>query len=105
VDIVGEERGLAQIVGDQYHGEAEFLPEVAQHAPELLPRESVERRERLVQHEQRRLMDQRATERDTLLHAAGQLPREAFAEAVEPDRPEQRVSLLAVLRLVLPESL
>src|SRR5262249_5276543 len=62
VDVVGEERRFAQVVRDQDHGEAELLPQVAQHAPQFLAREGVERGERLVEHQQRRLMDQCAAE-------------------------------------------
>src|SRR5262249_46789719 len=47
---------------------------------------------------------QRAAERDPLLHAAGQFPRKALAEAVEADGLEQRLRLLAVLRLALAEA-
>ena len=50
--------------------------QVADHAPQLLAREGVERAERLVQHQQFRLVDQRAAERGALLHAAGQFPRD-----------------------------
>ena len=96
VDVVGEERRLAQVVRDQDHGEAELLPQVAQHAPQFLAREGVERGERLVEHQQRRLMDQRAAERDALLHAAGQLPGKTLAEAVEPDGLEKRIGLAAI---------
>ena len=97
VDGVGEERRLAQVVRHQDDGEAELLPEVAQHAPQFLAGEGVERGERLVEHQQRRLVDQRAAERDALLHAARQLPRKAVAEAVEADGLEQRLGLLAIL--------
>ena len=100
VDVVGEEGRLAQVVGDQDDGEADLLPQVAQHAPQLLAREGVERGERLVEHQQRRLVDQRAAQRDALLHAAGELPGIALAEPVEPDGPEQRARLLAVLGLL-----
>src|SRR5262249_41265017 len=76
-----------------------------QHAPQLLARKCVERGERLVQHQQRGLMDQRATERDALLHAAGEFPRKALAKAVKTYRLEQRVGLLPVLFLLAPKLL
>ncbi len=46
----------------------------------------VERAERLVHQQQRRIVDQRAHQRDALLHAAGQLPRIAVLEAGEADQ-------------------
>src|SRR6476661_4363259 len=49
VDRVGEKGRLAQIVRDEHHGEAVARPQVAQNAPQLLARERVERRERLVE--------------------------------------------------------
>ena len=76
-----------------------LLPEIAQHAPQLLAGEGIERGERLVQHQQRRLMDQRAAERDTLLHAAGQLPRIAVAKTLQSDGRKQLLGLRAKLGL------
>ena len=105
VDVVGEERRFTQIVRHQDHGEAELLPEVAQHAPQLLAREGIERGERLVEHQQSGLVDQRAAERHALLHAAGKLPGKPLAESVKPDGLEQRVGLHAILLLLAAESL
>ena len=90
VDGVGEEHRLAQVVRHQHHREALLPPQVAQHAPQLLARERVERAERLVEHQQLRLVDQRAADRRALLHAAGQLPRELVLVAVQPDGLQQR---------------
>ena len=81
MDRVGEEHRLAQVVGDEHDREAEPLPDVAQHAPQFLAREGVERGERLVEHQQRGLVDQRAAERGALLHAARQFPGKPVAEA------------------------
>src|SRR5260370_936029 len=97
MNVIGEERRFAQVMRDQDHGEAELLPQVAQHAPQFVAREGVERGERLVEHQQRRLMDQCAAERDALLHAAGELPRKTLGEAVEPDGLEQCLGLVAVV--------
>ena len=58
--------------------------EVADHAPELLAREGVERAERLVEHQQLRLVDERAAERGALLHAAGELPGILVALPLSP---------------------
>ena len=103
VHAVGKKCGFPQIMGDQDDGEADLLPQVAQHTPQLLARERVERGERLVQHQQRGLVDQRPTQRSALLHASRQLPGIALAETVEPDRLEQGPGLLAVLLLLLPK--
>ncbi len=99
IDVVGKERRLAQIVRHQDDGEAQLLPEIAQHAPQFFARERIERGERLVEHQQRRLVDQRAAERDALLHAAGQLPRIAVAEALQADGCKQLLGLRAKLGL------
>ena len=73
---VGEEHRLAQVVGDEDDGDLARRVQVADHAPQLLARERIERAERLVEHQQLRFVDQRAAERGALLHAAGQLPRD-----------------------------
>src|SRR5262249_44393789 len=104
VGVFGQERRFSQIVRDQDHGEAELLPQVAQHAPQFLACEGIERGERLVEHQQRGLMDQCATERDALLHAARQLPGKTLAEAVEPDGLEERAGLAAIAFLLSSKS-
>ena len=55
------------------------LPDPLQLERQLLARERVERRERLVHQQHARLVDQRAAERDALLHAAGELVRARVA--------------------------
>ena len=86
---VGEEHRLAQVVGDEADGDLARGVQVADHAPQLLAGERVERAERLVEHQQLRLVDQRAAERGALLHAAGQLPGIFVALAAEADRGQQ----------------
>ena len=86
---VGEEHRLAQVVGHQDDGDLARRVQVADHAPQLLAGEGIERAERLVEHQQLRLVDQRAAERGALLHAAGQLPGKLVALAAEPDRGQQ----------------
>ena len=73
----------------RHDGDLARRMQVADHAPQLLAREGVERAERLVEHQQLRLVDQRAAERGALLHAARQLPRKFLAQAAEPDRGQQ----------------
>ena len=75
-DAVGEERRLAQVVGDEDDRDAARRVQVADHAPQLFAREGVEGAEGLVEHQQLRLVDERAAERGALLHAAGELPRD-----------------------------
>src|SRR5262249_18112201 len=85
-------------------GEADLLPETRQYQPQFLAGERVQRGKRLIEHQQRGMVDERAAERGALLHAAGKLPGMPRAEAVESDRLEQRERFVAVLCLVLAES-
>src|ERR1700736_2457718 len=91
-------------MGDHDDGKADLLPEVTQYKPQLLAGERIQRSERLVQHQQRRVMNERAAERSALLHAARQFPGVALAESIEPYSLEERQRLRPVLRLLLPES-
>ena len=85
-DAVGEEHRLAQIVRHQDHGDLARRVQVADHAPQLLAGEGIERAERLVEHQQLRLVDQRAAQRGALLHAAGQLPGKLVALIAQAHR-------------------
>ena len=100
IDGVGEEHRFAQIMRHQHHGHAARGLNVAQHAPQLLAREGVERAEGLVEHQDLGLVDQRAADRRALLHAAGQLPGEFFGEATEADLFEQSLAFGAIFGLV-----
>src|SRR5437762_1730441 len=60
VNPVSKERRFAQVMGDHDDGKADLLPEVAENAPQLLAGERIQRSERLVQHQQRRVMNERA---------------------------------------------
>ena len=57
----------------------------------LLAQLQVERAERLVEQEHTRAVDERAGERDALLLAAGELPRLAAAESLQPDERQHLV--------------
>ena len=94
---VGEEHRLAQVVGDEADGDLARRVQVADHAPQLFAREGVERAERLVEHQELRLMDQRAAERGALLHAARQFPRILFALAAQPDRGQEVLRARGIL--------
>jgi hypothetical protein len=69
-----------------------------QLARELLPCQRVQGRERLVHQHDLRLLDERAAQRDPLLHAAGQLVREPLVEPGEADKVEQLAGAVAVCR-------
>jgi hypothetical protein len=103
-DAVGEEHGFAQVVGHQHHRDLARRVQVADHAPKFLARERIERAERLVEHQEVRLVDQRAAKRRALLHAAGELPRISVALAAEPDRGEQRLGARDILGLVAADA-
>ncbi len=68
---------------------------LALDAPDLVahrhPRRGVERRQRLVEQQRVRLEHQRASERDALLLAAGELRRQPLGEPAEADLLEHRV--------------
>ena len=100
-DAVGEKAGLLQVVRDEQHGRLPRDPEVLHDRPQFLAGELIERAERLVQHQELRIVNQRAAERGALHHAAGQLPGILVAEAVEPDLLEQRVDAIAEFGLAL----
>ena len=87
-DPRGEEHGLGDRVRDEDDGRAERLPDREQLEVQPLARHLVERAERLVHQQQRRLERERARDRDALLHAARQLPRMVVAEGAELDEVE-----------------
>jgi hypothetical protein len=57
----------------------------------LLARHGVERAERLVHQHDLGIVHQRAADRGTLLHAAGELPWQLLLEPFEPDQFQQRL--------------
>ena len=79
-DAVGHRHGLLLVVRDDDEGEADLVLEPLQlelHARAHLP---VERRERLVEQQQPRALDDGAGERDALALAARQLRRAPLGE-------------------------
>src|ERR1043165_2006138 len=66
---VGEKHGFAQVVGDEADGDLARGMQIANHAPQFLASERIERAKRLIEHQQLRLVDQRTAERGALLHA------------------------------------
>ncbi len=76
------------------------VPDPHQLEAELLARHGVKRRERLVHQQHRRVMNERAADRNALLHAAGKFARIALFEAAEPDELDQLERALARFALV-----
>ena len=71
--------------------------QLAQPGARLLAQLGVEVGQRLVEQDHRRVVDQRARERDALLLAARELVRKALAEVAERELLERRVDALADL--------
>ena len=79
-------RDDAQIVADEEIGEAVPLLQIAQQIDDLRLHRHVERRGRLVEHDEFRLEHHRAGDRDALALAAGEFVRVAIHGA--PDRAD-----------------
>src|ERR1700754_1755805 len=92
---VGDRQRLVLVVGDQPRrgaGPAEDLLDIGADAG---PQVRVQRGERLVEQDHGGLDGQRASQRDPLLLAAGELMRVAPAEPAQADRLEQAVDFAA----------
>ena len=70
-------------------GEVALAPDAQKLERHVVARHGVERAERLVHQQQRRVEQQRAAERGALLHAARQLARQLVAEAFQPRHVQQ----------------
>ena len=101
----GQEDRLRDRVGDEDDGRAELLPDREQLEVQPLARHLVERAERLVHQQERRLERERARDRDALLHAARELPRMVVGEADELDELEHLLDPLLALRAIPAEEL
>ena len=98
-DAIGDFERLFLIVRDENAGDVHFVVQLPQPAAQLLAHFGVERAERLVQQQHARLDGQRASQRDALALAAGELRREAPSLILQLDQVEQLVNLLADLRI------
>ena len=89
-DAVAEQDRLVDRVGDEHHGLALFraLHELQQFLLQDFAGLRVERGERLVHQQHRRVHRERADEADALLHAAGELIGIVLLEAGEADQLE-----------------
>ncbi len=84
-DARGQVGALENGMGDKDHAQRVFLPQFEQIVVERLPRQLVERRERLVHQEKLGLCGNGARDGHAHLHAAGELAWKGFLEAIEPD--------------------
>ena len=80
--------GLVLIVGHHDEGDADTLLDGRQFRLRAFAEIPVQRRHRLVEEQQQRLLDERPRQRDALLLAAGQLVRLAAREGAELDLRE-----------------
>ena len=76
------------VVGDEDRGELPPLPELQHQGLELHARQRVHGAEGLVEQQHLRIGGKRPRDGDTLLHAAGELPRILVFKAVEADLPQ-----------------
>ena len=74
--------GFVQIVGGDQHGDARLREHVDQ-APELAPRQRIDAAGRLVEEQDRRLVEDRAAERQPLPPAAGEVARQRRLAAAQ----------------------
>ena len=87
-DAVGQDDGLADVVGDEQHRARGALLDGRQLVLQDRPRLCIERGEGLVHEQDRALADQRAGDLDALLHAARELRGELVALLAQPDEVE-----------------
>ncbi|ABA47860.1 200 kDa antigen p200, putative [Burkholderia pseudomallei 1710b] len=97
---VAHEHRFLDVVRDDQHRldrHPALRPQIEQIGAQRLGRQHVERGERLVHQEQRRIDDERAREAHALAHAARQLARVRVLEAVEADQVDRGERALAPL--------
>ncbi len=104
-DAVGQQDRLVDAVGHQHDGLAGAAPDLKQRVLHRFAGQRVKRAERLVHQQQLRVVDQRAADRDALLHAAGQLARVFVLEAGEAGHGQQFAGAGAVVGLAVTEHL
>ena len=90
-DTVGHRHRFGHVVGDQQHGLAQPRLDAAELVPELPPRHRIERAERLVHQQHRRIRGKGAGDADALALATRKLVGPAGGVVVvrEPDELEQ----------------
>ena len=70
---------------DRFRGEVGVRPQLQDLVPQVLRRQRIEGRERLVHAEQERLDRERPRDPDALLHPAAEFARERVLEPGQPD--------------------
>ncbi len=86
IDARRQEHCLGDRVRDEDHCRLELLPDREELEVQPFARHLVERAERLVHQQERRLERERSRDRNALLHAAGELPRMVVAEVAAARR-------------------
>ncbi len=86
---VGDFVGEAQLMGRDDHGQAVLDREPPDHFQHFVDQFRIERRGRLVEQQHARIGRERARDRDALLLAAGQMPRQGVGALAEADAFEQ----------------
>ena len=79
---------------DEDDGRPRRFPDAQQLLVHVIARDLVERAERLVHQQDRRSGHERARDRDTLLHSAGELTRKRVLESLQADELQQRLGTL-----------
>src|SRR6266508_2665280 len=87
-DAIGEEYRLVHVVGDEQDRLRLTGEDVGDVALQLLARDGIERNERLVHQQHRRIERERAGNADALLHSTGYLVRIMVLEAAETDQTD-----------------
>ena len=95
---VGQQHRLLHRVGDEHDRRAQLHVDALQFDRELGAGQRVQGGERLVHQQHLGPRDQGPAQRDPLLHAAGQLVRQALVEVPQADHLEQLVGVVAVGR-------
>ena len=98
---VAERERLALVVRDVDRGAPELVEQVLEILEQAIAEPAVERSERLVQQEHRRLRSERAGERHALLLASGEGRNRTSLVAREPDQHEQLVHTVSARRRVV----
>src|SRR5258708_118648 len=92
-------------MSDKDHGLLVGIPDAHELEPEFLARHGIESREGLVHQQDRRVVNERAADRDPLLHAARQFTRETPLEPGKADKVEEVHGTRTRRRLVKPADL